>query len=226
MDFNSLVRGALPTFAVNMTGNAKNGTKGGLDDSIIENLMPLLGGRINPLMHAFMLLYNMVGSRVGVDPTVILTAMGFFWATNKLWAHLYTAVYGFIQEYLTTSVHINGGDEIYLHLMKWLASQPYLSSSRSLMAESTSRSAWDEEENADVATAPISADGSGIYLNFSRQEAKSVSLLDELPIPWLLFWLLFWLHSHVKVTIILFLLACTSIYPPKLCVQIRIYSLY
>jgi len=179
MDLHTLLRGALPTFAGNMTepaGNMSSGGGGrGMHDGILESLMPLLGGRFNPLMQTFMLVYNVAGSRLGFDPTVILTALGFVWAGNKLWRQVYLAVYGVLQEYLTASIHISSSDEMYLHMMKWLAGQPNMFNSRSLTAETTSRTAWEEEEEAEVQATRISADGDGVYLNFSNQEAKSVS---------------------------------------------------
>lgn len=190
MDLNSLLRGALPTFGENLTEAGGNITSQEFHDGIIKGLMPLLGGKFNPLMQAFMLFYNMAGSRLGFDPTAILTALGFVWAANKLWRQVYMTVYGVLQEYLTASIHISSSDEMYLHMMKWLASQPNMFNSRALTAETTSRTAWEEEEEAEVVSTNISADGSGVYLNFSNQEAKSVSLQCPLSIL-LKLWLIF-----------------------------------
>lgn len=175
MDFSTLLRGEMPTFSGNATETGGNFSSREFHDGVLKSLMPLFGGRFNPLMQAFMLFYNMAGSRLGFDPSIILTALGFVWAANKLWRQVYMTVYGLLQEYLTASVHISSSDEMYLHLMKWLASQPNLFNSRSLTAETTSKTAWEEEDESDVAATVISADGSGVYLNFSNQEAKMVS---------------------------------------------------
>ncbi|KAI4592134.1 hypothetical protein KJ359_011509 [Pestalotiopsis sp. 9143b] len=67
-----------------------------------------------------------------------------------------------------SSIHIDSNDELYYYLMKWLAQQLCLTSSRSLMAETVSRTVW-EDENATV----TSPEKSGIYLNFANQEATT-----------------------------------------------------
>jgi mitochondrial chaperone BCS1 len=173
MDFNTLLRGALPTFGANITDAGGNGTKRSIPDGIMETLVPLLGSQFNPLLKLFMLFHNMAGSRFGLDPTILLVVAGVFWAGNKMVRQLYLTLYGLTQQYFTASICINNSDEMFLHMMKWLAAQPYLVNSRSLTAETFSRTMWEGDEGADMATARIAADGSGIYLNFSNQEAKA-----------------------------------------------------
>ncbi len=73
------------------------------------------------------------------------------------------------------TIAISSGDEIYLHMMRWLAQQPRMVNSRSLMAETVGATTWEDEDESDVLKTRISADGSGVYLNFSNQEAKAVS---------------------------------------------------
>lgn len=137
----------------------------------LEPIIHLLGAR-NPLVQILMLLHQVVGSRIGLDPTMFLTLMGFVWAFNRIWRQLFMAVYRLVSDYFVSSIHIASADEIYLHLMKWLASRPRLVNSRSLTAETLSKTAWEEEDEADVLATRISADGEGVYLNFSNQEAK------------------------------------------------------
>jgi chaperone BCS1 len=175
MDFNTFFRGAMPTFASNGTEAGLNDTRGSFQSGMMDNLMPLLsmGGRSNPLLQVFMLVYNVFGTRLGFDPTSLLTFFGFLWAANKVWRQLYTAVYGVVNTYMTASIHISSSDEMYMHMMKFLAGQPSMFNSRSLTAETTSKTAWDGEDEADVVATRISADGSGVYLNFSNQEAKA-----------------------------------------------------
>ncbi|KAI3396361.1 hypothetical protein diail_12251 [Diaporthe ilicicola] len=153
-------------FSSNMTAANMTGSVPGL-----EGIITLLGSR-NPLVQLFMLLHQMVGSRIGIDPTMILTLAGFAWAANKIWRQFFMVIYRFIAEYMMASIHVSSGDEIYLHLIKWLASQPRLVNSRSLTAETLSKTAWEEEDEADVLATRISPDGEGVYLNFSNQEAQ------------------------------------------------------
>lgn len=146
--------------------NASNGTLPGL-----EPIIALLGAR-NPIVQVLMVVHSMIGSRIGLDPTMFLTLLGFLWAFNRVWRQLFNSVYKLVTDYFMSSIHIASSDEIYLHLMKWLAAQPRLVNSRALTAETLSKTAWEEEDEADVLATRISADGSGVYLNFSNQEAK------------------------------------------------------
>lgn len=146
--------------------NASNGTLPGL-----EPIIALLGAR-NPIVQLLMVVHQVIGSRIGLDPTMFLTLLGFLWAFNRIWRQLFTAIYRFVSDYFMSSIHIASSDEIYLHLMKWLAAQPRLVNSRALTAETLSKTAWEEEDEADVLATRISADGEGVYLNFSNQEAK------------------------------------------------------
>jgi mitochondrial chaperone BCS1 len=168
MDFKSVLGKQLHHGAFNSNMTAANIT-GGVPG--LEGIITLLGSR-NPLVQLFMVLHQVVGSRVGIDPTMILTLVGFAWAASRIWRQFFMAIYRFICEYLMASIHVSSGDEIYLHMIKWLASQPNLVNSRSLTAETLSKTAWEEEDEADVLATRISPDGEGVYLNFSNQEAK------------------------------------------------------
>ncbi|KAM7219972.1 putative mitochondrial chaperone BCS1-B [Rhypophila decipiens] len=174
MDFNTILRGALPNFTANGTGAAAtNATGNTFSSGIMESLVPLLGSQFSPLLKAYMLFHNMAGSHLGLDPALIVTLFGIIWAANKLWRQLFMTVYTFVHTHFMSSITITNNDEMYIHMMRWLASQPRMVNSRSLTAESTSKSAWEEEDDSGIISAPISADGDGIYLNFSNQEAKS-----------------------------------------------------
>lgn len=168
MDFKSLFGKQLQHGAFN-----SNETMSNMTGSVpgLEGIIALVGSR-NPLVQLFMVVHQMIGSRTGIDPTMLLTIFGFVWAANKLWRQVFMSIYRFISEYMMASIDISSGDEIYLHLMKWLASQPKMVNSRSLTAETLSKTAWEEEEESDVLSTRISPDGGGVYLNFSNQEAK------------------------------------------------------
>ncbi|KAK2002695.1 hypothetical protein LX36DRAFT_221586 [Colletotrichum falcatum] len=118
----------------------------------------------------------MIGSNLGLDPTVVLTLVGFFWAANRVVRQVYGAVFRLIQDNFMSSIHITSTDEIYTHMMKWLALQPLMASSRSLTAETVSKTAWEEEEELEAlqtGTVAGSSGGDAEYLNFSNQEAKA-----------------------------------------------------
>ncbi|KAK4453201.1 BCS1 N terminal-domain-containing protein [Podospora aff. communis PSN243] len=170
---NTLIQGALPTFVANDTGGAGNDTRKHFSDGIFESILPLFGSQFNPLFKLLMIFWNKAGIRLGFDPTVVLTIVGFFWFGNRLLRQLYGTLWSFTQQYFTASININNSDDMYHHMMKWLASQPKLVNSRSLTAETFSRTMWEGDDCGDFTTTGISADGSGIYLNFSNQEAKA-----------------------------------------------------
>ncbi|KAK3997563.1 BCS1 N terminal-domain-containing protein [Cladorrhinum sp. PSN332] len=172
MDFTSLIRDALPTFTANITEDGNSSST----HRIVETLSPLFGTQFNPLLKLFMIFYDLAGSRLsrfGLDPAFILTVIGFAWALNRLWVQVYLAVCGAIRSYFTANIQISSNDEIFLHMMKYLSSQPSMVNLRFLTAETWTRSAWEDVDESDFLTTKISADGSGILLNFSNQEAKA-----------------------------------------------------
>lgn len=165
MDMQSLFRGVLPTMAANATAQAaaENGTS--THHFQLESLLPMLG------LRSLLPMYGLVGTWLGIDPTFILTAFGAVWALNKVVRQVYTTIFAITAEYLMCTIHISSNDDMYMHLMRWLAAQPKMTSSRSLTAETVSKTAWEDEDDSNVAR-----DKSGVYLNFSNQEAKAVSV--------------------------------------------------
>ncbi|KAK8031695.1 mitochondrial chaperone BCS1-B [Apiospora arundinis] len=162
MDMQSLFRGVLPTMAANATAQAaaENGTS--THHFQLESLLPMLG------LRSLLPMYGLVGTWLGIDPTFILTAFGAVWALNKVVRQVYTTIFAITAEYLMCTIHISSNDDMYMHLMRWLAAQPKMTSSRSLTAETVSKTAWEDEDDSNVAR-----DKSGVYLNFSNQEAKA-----------------------------------------------------
>lgn len=161
MDIPTLLRGVLPAVAANMTAGTENASAA--SNFHMENLLPMLG------LRSFMPMYGLVGGWLGLDPTFLLTVFGIVWAFNKIVRQVYGTMYGIVQEHLMSSIHISSTDDMYVHLMRWLAQQPKMVNSRALTAETVSKTAWEDEDDANV-----SRDKSGIYLNFSHQEARAV----------------------------------------------------
>lgn len=166
MDMHSLLRGMLPTAAVaNATTSAVNASAThSMPANIVENLLPLVG------LKAFMPVYSFLSNSLGWDPTYLLTTLGFVWAANKVLRQIYHLLYGLVTEHLMSTIHVSSTDDIYLHLMKWLAMQPKMVNSRALTAETASKTAWEDEDASSVGR-----DRTGSYLNFSNQEARAVS---------------------------------------------------
>lgn len=160
-----MLRGVLPAVANNATAIAENGSSSShVNGNIVETLLPMLG------LRGFAPIYGFIGNWLGVDVTWLLTFFGGIWAFNKLGRQVYHTLYGFVTEHLMSNIHISSNDDIYVHLMRWLATQPLLFNSRSLTAETASKTAWEDEDDSSV-----SRDKTGNYLNFSNQEARAVS---------------------------------------------------
>ncbi|KAK3897705.1 BCS1 N terminal-domain-containing protein [Staphylotrichum tortipilum] len=154
---------ALPTLAANAS-HGGNGSEHGLPDALLDTLSPLLGLQLNPLIKLFALLHKIIDRHLGIDPTYVL----FVWAAIKVIKQLYTTMHTLFREHFTASIEISDGNDYYLHVMLFLATLRETAESRSLIAETPSKGAWDEEDDSDLATTP---DG---YLNFSHQETKAL----------------------------------------------------
>ncbi|KAK0673996.1 putative mitochondrial chaperone BCS1 [Cercophora samala] len=170
MDFSHLLRTALPPLVGNMSAENNNATH-----NIVEKLTPLLGLQFNPLLNLFMLFYDLAGGRLntlGLNPTYILTSFGLAWALNKIWVQFYANLSSLLRRYFTSSIQVNSGDNIYDHLMKFLANRQDMTESRSLTAETWFKPTSEEADEADLFRTKISPDGEGVHLNFSNQESK------------------------------------------------------
>lgn len=170
MDINTLLRGMLPEVVENATTTATNtSASDGMPANVVENILPLIG------LKGFAPMYRFIGSWLGWDPTYLLSVLGFVWAANKLGRQIFYFLYGLVTEHLMSTIHISSTDDIYIHLMTWLSKQPRMVNSRALMAETVSKTAWEDEDESTVAR-----DRSGLYLNFSNQEARAVGSLPFL----------------------------------------------
>ncbi|KAI2471888.1 P-loop containing nucleoside triphosphate hydrolase protein [Annulohypoxylon bovei var. microspora] len=163
MDYSGVLSSLLPSIGLNMSGGGGNNTT---DDTphakVVESILGLVG------LRGFAPIYGFVGNKLGIEPSYILTAIGVLWAFNKLFHQLYTSLYNVVISHFMCSIHILNSDDIYAHLMEWLASQPQIVNSRALLAETASKRAWEFEDASDLAR-----DNSGCYLNFSNQEARA-----------------------------------------------------
>jgi mitochondrial chaperone BCS1 len=165
MNIMTLFGEMMPQVVENTTYTASNAAPSHTGAAnVVENILPLLG------LRGFAPVYRYIGGWLGWDPTSLLTVVGVIWAANKFLRQIFYFFYGVVTEHLMSTIHISSTDDIYLHLMSWLARQPRMVNSRALMAETISKTAWEDEDESNVAR-----DHSGLYLNFSNQEARAVS---------------------------------------------------
>ncbi|KAI1176138.1 P-loop containing nucleoside triphosphate hydrolase protein [Nemania sp. FL0916] len=163
MNMNNFLREMMPQVVENATATATNASPSHSGAAnVIENILPLLG------LRGFAPVYRFIGNWLGWDPTSLLTIVGVIWAANKLIRQMVFFFHGMITEHLMSTIHISSTDDIYTHLMSWLSRQPRMVNSRALMAETVSKTAWEDEDESTVAR-----DRSGLYLNFSNQEARA-----------------------------------------------------
>jgi hypothetical protein len=70
-----------------LRNNGTDVSNGGLSREktpFVENQLPFLSGQISPLLRMVILVNQVIGSYLGLDPTMILTTFGSIWAICKL----------------------------------------------------------------------------------------------------------------------------------------------
>lgn len=156
---NSLYQSVL-SGRTNLSSISGNRTEPGIVPSqLFESIIPGYGP-----IHNFILL------TFGLDITILVTLFATLWGLFKLWKYVWGSIYSFISDYFMSSIAVTSFDDIHSHMIKWLAAQPELRTSRSLMAETDQKSAWEVEEE-DLTN---SSDSSGSnFLNFANQESKA-----------------------------------------------------
>ncbi|KAK3327195.1 P-loop containing nucleoside triphosphate hydrolase protein [Cercophora scortea] len=164
---------ALPALATDADEVGSNATTSALPASIMESLAPLFGGQFSHLLKVFMVAGKMIGDRLNLDPTYILTSFGIIWAVHRGGRQLSRTASGLVDQYLRSYVSISSHDELYLHMIRFLGAQPKLAGSLSLTAETISKTAWEEQDDYGLAPTMMPVDGYGDYLNFSNQKAKA-----------------------------------------------------
>ncbi|KAI8958542.1 BCS1 N terminal-domain-containing protein [Daldinia sp. FL1419] len=164
MDYGAVFNSLLPGISSNIshTGGNASATDTTHHAKAVESILTLVGLRgLAPI-------YGFIGGWLGFEPSNLLAVIGVLWALNKVLRQVYSFLYRTVTGYFMSSVHIMNNDDIYIHLMDWLATQPKMVNSRDLVAETASKRVWQDEDATNVAR-----DRSGRYLNFSNQEARA-----------------------------------------------------
>ncbi|KAI0845538.1 BCS1 N terminal-domain-containing protein [Daldinia vernicosa] len=164
MDYGAVFHSLLP--GINANISHAGGNSSAADNThhakAVEGILTLVGLRgLAPI-------YGFIGGWLGFEPSNLLAVVGVLWALNKVLRQVYSFLYRAVTGYFMSSVHIMNNDDIYIHLMDWLATHPRMVNSRDLVAETASKRDWLNEDASDVAR-----DRSGRYLNFSNQEARA-----------------------------------------------------
>ena len=103
------------------------------------------------------------------DITLVVSAslllFGLFTAAKYLWNHASEQFH----RYFTSFINVESHDDIYDHVMDWLASRDVVKKSRSLQAQSSQQNAWDLEPDTEEGDMEIDTTE---LLNFSNYDAK------------------------------------------------------
>ncbi|KAL8937767.1 MAG: hypothetical protein Q9211_003515 [Gyalolechia sp. 1 TL-2023] len=124
------------------------------------------------ILHAFIPGYPIIskfvreifGFDISIVVSVSLLIVGLFTGFKSMWHHAYTC----FEAYCTSFVCIECDDDIFDHLMDWVAEQKISKNSRTLMAKTGRENAWDSLTGGEIDhSAPA-----GQLLNFSNWDAK------------------------------------------------------
>jgi len=130
--------------------------------TLFETFIPGYGA-----IHKF-LLYTF-----GFDVTVLVSFGLILWLTARISRSAWALLSSLIASNYMSEINITSTDEIHTHLLIFLASQHKIKSSRRLMAETPSKSAWELDSEVTETHETHDEEGNIKWLNFSNQEAKS-----------------------------------------------------
>lgn len=153
-------------FPSQMGGNvSENATVSLSPTTILETFVPGYGP-----IHKF-LLYSF-----GFDVTILVSLGVACWLFARIGRSVWAVIYSVVSSTLMAEITVASTDEIHGHLIAFLANQYKITSSRRVMAETPSKSAWEldsEDQDRETLETTLDAEGNIKYLNFSNQEAKS-----------------------------------------------------
>ncbi|KAJ6789227.1 hypothetical protein PWT90_05837 [Aphanocladium album] len=163
----------------NSAAGVNNTTNGGAFPHGIMDTLLTTAGSVSPLSQLLLFVYKLLGTQFGIDPSLLLTAVGFLWGLSKIFNQVYYYVENIIERFLMCSMQISEDDHIYDHVMKFLAQHPSIKTSKQLTAQTVYRSAWDDDDEEEEGKALFLTNGGddestdNQYLNFSNQAATS-----------------------------------------------------
>ncbi|KAG9690187.1 P-loop containing nucleoside triphosphate hydrolase protein, partial [Aureobasidium melanogenum] len=146
---------------------SENGTDvSGLPIKLLEAVVP-----------GYSLFANVAQQWLGFDVSLVMTCIAFFFIAKRAVDFVWYRFYGTFLNHFTSSVHIDGSDELYTTVLKWIAATRPDLSKRSLTARTQYGCMYDsdsededEDEDADL-LAKVAIGGHG-YFNFSKTAAR------------------------------------------------------
>ncbi|KAL2156663.1 hypothetical protein VTH82DRAFT_1408 [Thermothelomyces myriococcoides] len=170
-DFSSLFLGSSPQNKDSISRDANESATDELSHNILEILSLFPSSQFYPFIRLFMLLHNVLGRSVGINPAHIFTFFAVVWAAQKLWHQLYSTSCSLLRQYCMASIDISSNDDTFMYLKWWLASQQNLSKARFLTAETVPEGELEGDGDPELQT-HVSPDGSNRF-NVSNHKAKA-----------------------------------------------------
>jgi len=148
----------------NAGNNSSSDPVAGLSPTtLLETFVPGYGP-----IHKFLLL------TFGFDVTVLVSLGVVAFLGARIFRSVWGVIYTLVANNYMAEITVSSTDEIHGHLIAFLANQYKINSSRRLMAETPSKSAWElDSEDTETPESSVDAEGNIKWLNFSNQEAKS-----------------------------------------------------
>ncbi|TWU73389.1 hypothetical protein ED733_002808 [Metarhizium rileyi] len=162
--------------APNDSGPTGSGDQTGPFPGVVVDSFLATAGRASPLMQLVLFLYQALASRLGLNPSLLLTFLGTFWGVTKVGHQCYALVANFIDRHFMCAMYVSEHDPIHGQLMRWLSHQQSVLNGQYLMAQTVVQSAWEDEEELESALFITDGGDKGSghqYLNFSNQAARS-----------------------------------------------------
>ena len=109
-------------------------------------------------------LWEVLGFDITLIVSICLLIFGNFTAGKYVWKNAFE----WFEYHFMSFISINSDDDIYDHVMEWLAAQDISKKSRSLMTKTGHESAWDLQDGIEI-DEDLDSDS---YINFSNWDAK------------------------------------------------------
>ncbi len=155
MAFQKMLLPSLPSSSEGRSNTSSSITQ--LPANVLEAFIPGYS-----IISKFLL--DVLGFDVSLVVSICFLVFGLVTSVRFLWKHVSAQ----FSRYFMSSISIDSDDDIYDHVMRWLAEQHMSQVSRSLMAKTSTETAWDSAEDSFV---DIGVDGNELF-NFSNWDAK------------------------------------------------------
>lgn len=129
---------------------------------------------LEALVPGYTLFANAAQQWLGFDVRLIMSCIAFFFIAKSTVDFLYSRLYQTFLAYFTSSVHIEGSDDLYTTVLEWIAATRPDLSRRSLTARTQYGNQYDsdDEDEADADTLAKVAVGEHGYFNFSKTASR------------------------------------------------------